>query len=428
MRDKRENELFAQQLEAVVRHQPLTMPDSASKALRAELRLAEELARLDLGAESAIRERLCSSLAMQASAPDRNSQVYRTSASASKPSLAWPARLRPVGVGIAVVLLVLVMAFNQPVLAAGQRILGYGYLPETGFFRLSETVLLSGPVVQDHEGITVTVRQGVISSQRTQLWVRFDGPPQPLEGAWLELADGQRLPAESWSWLPDEHQPTGGMVSFPALPAGTRRSTLGLPTGWVIPVEWAPAREVPLAPTEVSIPYPTNTPTGWAAQRVCVTATDAVRVCVNAAFVDAEGTHILLEGEAIAPGSRLAWVMDLGSQAIQLVDEQQRVYPLKELIIPEKSAQLDQASLSLRFSPLPSKARIVTLQLSELTFRLSGQPGSAKASESLTIPGPFFLAFSLPERQPTVSPTPRAVSESQAFPYPAPTPTPARGP
>ena len=190
MRDKRENELFAQQLEAVVRHQPLTMPDSAPKALRAELRLVEELARLDLGAESAIRERLRASLSMPASAPGRNPQAHPAPASAPKPSSTWPARLRPIGVGIAVVLLVLVMAFNQPVLAAGQRILGYGYLPETGFFRLSETVLLSGPVVQDHEGMAVTVHQGVISSQRTRLWLRFDGSPQPLEGAWLELADG----------------------------------------------------------------------------------------------------------------------------------------------------------------------------------------------------------------------------------------------
>jgi hypothetical protein len=423
MRDKRENELFAQHLEAVVRHQPLTVPDSAPKALRAELRLAEELARLDLGAESAIREGLRASLSVQAGARGWTPQAHPAPASAPRPSLAWPARLRPVGAGMAVILLVLVMAFNQPVLATGQRILGYGYLPETGFFRLSETVLLSGPVVQDHEGITVTVRQGVISSQRTRLWLRFDGPPQSLEGAWLELADGQRLPAESWSWLPDEHQPTGGMVSFPALPAGTRRSTLGLPTGWLIPVEWAPAREVSLAPTKVSVPYPTTTPTGWAAQRVCVTATDTVRICVNAAFVDAEGTHILLEGEAIAPGAQLTWVVDIGGQAIQLVDEQRRVYPLKELITPEKSAQLDQASLSLRFSPLPSEVRVVTLRLSTLTFHLSGQPGSAKASESLTIPGPFFLAFSLPERQPTVSPTPRAVSENRASPYPAPTPT-----
>jgi len=422
MCDKQSEELFAEQLEAVVRRRPFSLPDSAPQALRAELRLAEELARLDLGAESTIRERLRASLSVQAGARGWTPQAHPAPASALKASPAWPARLRPVGAGMAVILLVLVMAFNQPVLAAGQRILGYGYLPETGFFRLSETVLLSGPVVQDHEGMAVTVRQGVIDSQRTRLWLRFEGSPQPLEGAWLELADGQRLPAESWSWLPDEHQRTGGMLSFPALPAGTWRSTLGLPTGWVIPVEWSPAREVPLAPTRVSVPYPTNTPTSWATQRVCVTPEDAVRVCVSAAFADAEGTHILLEGEATAPGTQLTWVMDPGSQGIQLVDEAQRVYPLQELITSQDSAQLDQASLSLRFSSLSGEARIVTLQLSGLTFRLSDQPGAL-----LTLPGPLSLTFSLPERQPTASPTPRAVSDLRAFPYPAPTPTIAPG-
>lgn len=282
-----------------------------------------------------------------------------------------------------------------------QRILGYGYLPEAGFIKLSETVLLKGPVVQSQGGSTLTVWQGLASAERTRLWIRFAGQPWPLEGALLDLGDGQELRATSWAWLPDGQRPTGAVVSFAAMPPGIAQTTFSLPEGWAIPVEWIPAQQASLAPTEVTVPYPKHTPTGPANLVPCIAAQDTVRLCVKAAFVDAEGTHLLLEGEAIEPGTRLTWDAAIAHQTLELVDERKRVYPLDKAVAVGERPGTGQASLSLRFPSLTDDVQVVALRLSELTVWLHRGVGAAGTSVSVTIPGPLELAFRLPERRPS---------------------------
>ena len=411
-------ELFQQQLEAIVNHQPFCLPDCEPKALRDDLCLAQRLAALDLGAESLIRAALRSRLAAWASARGRTRHVAR-------PTAIRQPRPQLKGAYIVAALLALLIIFNQPALAAMQRILGYGYLPEAGFIKLSETVLLKGPVVQQHNGKSIRVSQGIVNADRTLLWIGFDGFSEPPTEAWLDLGMGQRLGALSWS--SDQDKPTRGKLAFAALPRSTQQTILSLPGGWRIPLEWAPSEQVGLAPTAVSVPYPQNTPTGLAAQVPCFIAQESVRICVQAAFVDAQGTHVLLSGETCRPGTDFGWDAGMSSHSPHLTDERDQVYPLSEPVLVAERPDAPRANLSLCFAPVAGDVQVVKLHLPALRVQLSDRSQDVTSSVPFTFVGPFELAFQLPKRQPMPYPTPKVIG--RALPSPAPTaPTTASGP
>ncbi len=395
--------LFDQTLESVSAYRPLRLSESLPAEVAAELRLAQELASLDLSPQSAVRESLRSRLALRTK--PRPAPLYRPAA--GKLALAAAAML----------LLALLALVNQPVLAAVQRMLGYGYLPETGFIRLADNTLLQGPVVQEQGNASLSVRQGVSDSRRTRVWVRASDAGQSLAGAWLALDDGRKLAAVSWAWYPDKRDPTGALLVFPPLPPGSGQTVLGLPGGWQVPLEWAPAAQVGLSPTEVILPTESQTPPGQSLSAPCATPGSLLRICVQAAYVDAGGTHLLLEVEALQPGARFAGEAAPASFRAQLVDEQQRVYASSA-----PPAAGDKAGdWSLQFAPLAGDARTLTLRLSDLPVSTADSRDPAQAPALETLPGPFSLAFQLPERQPTFAPTPRVVDGSGS-PLPAPTP------
>ena len=407
MRSSWREEWFQQQLDAAVNHRPIMLSGSQPQEWQDELHLAQQLAALDMSTESTIRTQLRSRLLRRAQSR-RQGWPRQGLAVLPRPRLAPQTRYDRIGAWVAAAALVLLVLLNQPVLAAVQRIFGYGYLPETGFIRLYGTLLLKGPVVQQRDGQSVTVRQGVVAAERTELWIEGDDLPGSPQNAWLELPGGQRLPALSWL-------PQAGKLTFDMLPQGVRQSTLELPDGWRIPLEWIESEQAGLAPTVVSVPYPQTTPTGEAPS---FTAGDRVQVCARAAFVNAEGTHVLLEGEAVQPGAELLWDVTLRRYPVTLSDEHNRAYALRGQEVVASSTGASGASLTLQFSPVPSDVQIVRLRLPALVVRLAGPA----AGTPTTLVGPFELVFRLPDLQPMPCPTPKVLG-NRAFPSPAPTPT-----
>lgn len=366
-----------------------------------DMDLARELAALDLSAESRIQSTLRERLIRQSKT--RNAPARR------------PASLRTQLVPLTIsVLMFLLAAFNQPVFAGVQRMLGYGYLPETGFFKLAGTDLLKGPVIQPLEdGASVSVWQGVSNAEETRVWVKISGDVtvQPVESARLDLAEGVSLPVLRVEPVTHPTARSAFLLIFAPLPQGTSLATLRLGDGWSLPLEWVPAAKRGLAPTEVSLP--SHTPTRTGTQAPCQVLDWKLQICMSAALVDSSGAHLLLSAAPVGKDALLSWGAAPGS-SVQLSDERQRVY--LSAATPVAACTPGQpCELSLEFTTLP--VDVATVHLHARGLSLQTAPGQA----AQTLTDPLDLVFQLPERRPSISPTPRVVEEPSPN-RPVPTP------
>ena len=312
----------------------------------------------------------------------------------------------------AVLLLVaLLAAFNQPVFAAVGRWMGFGYLPETGFFKLVDTQLIKGPVMQQKEdGTSLSVEKGIATLTNTRLWVQLTAPWSGLEGVWLSLPDGSRLAALTWS---QGTSSTQREVTFGVLPARTSSTSLHMADGWQIPLEWVAATQAGLASTEVSLP-PKSTPAGPANRSLCLTAQQQAQICVGAGIVDQDGIHLLVVGEAISPAGHFTWDPAMTTMGFQLIDGRQQIHGLTGPV------EVDQTRLSMLFNGDTQPSEVTILRLSGLAFRITGALGK---ETTVTLQGPINLAFHLPDRQASLAPTPWVMNNPKP-PYLATTPTP----
>ena len=197
------------------------------------------------------------------------------------------------------VLIAILFTFRQPVLATVGRLLGYGYFPQVGFIQLDGPRVLRNPVKQEHAGQSLTVMNGVATSNETILWLEFSADPLPPDGAWLETTSGERLALGNWNWDPDQAGSRGIRLVFPPLPTGMDKMTLALPEGWRLPLEWIPAAQAGIPSTEIGVPYPTTQPIAQNSTPVNMTTpcvvNSGMQVCLQAAQTDAEGTRVLLK-------------------------------------------------------------------------------------------------------------------------------------
>lgn len=377
----------------------LNFPASAEDApqeLQQELALAGRLKRLDLSAESQVRERLRTELAqkLQPGRPER--------AGMRRPSA------RPVfwmGTMMAF-LLALLLFTNTPASAAIQRFFGYGYLPQAGFIRLSDSRVIQGPVTQSGPGGAVTVIQGVQDPQKTVLWIDADLDPSALAAPELVLPDHTRLPAQSLQ-TSGEHI----RLVFGSLPEAVDRADLVLAGGWRLPLAWVPAGQAGLAPTQVSIPSLTRTPGEAHSGRPCVDVGPETQLCAEAALTDSEGTHLLLQAVRSGEAVPLSWDGALSRRSIFLEDSAGGVYPITRV---EQNAEIDPSLRSLRFSALPPAADVVTLHISLQAVVVAGSRPS--------FTGAVELPLRLPQRLPVRSPTPGVVQTAPDLPMAIPTP------
>ena len=187
---------------------------------------------------------------------------------------------RSIAIGIAVLILITASVFAvgpNRVWAALQGLLGY--IPGVGFVKDSETLrILSAPVQQSKDGITVTVDEAVVDSEATYIKYHVDGIPNARKLAetgqgedkgpfGLRLPDGTLVKMKGGEVLF-----TGGIsgsYTFEPLPDGVSEVTFffqhipWMPTG-KLPEDWS--FDLPFIPGSQSNRLIAATPEGYIGQ------------------------------------------------------------------------------------------------------------------------------------------------------------------
>jgi WD40 repeat protein len=160
----------------------------------------------------------------------------------------------------------------------------FGYVPGVGFVQGENSLrIVEAPLVQDREGISVTIDEGLADARQTTLHYHVEGirsEQRPasesdtgcIESPYLSLPDGTRLEAGGGSangW------PSGynRRDVFPAVPAAVDRFTLIIPClmdtrPGAAPEDWEFSLQLSPAPQDfhvlpvIEIPTPTLQPTG----------------------------------------------------------------------------------------------------------------------------------------------------------------------
>ncbi len=199
---------------------------------------------------------------------------------------------------VASIVIVLLAVFYRPVFATVSRALGYVYVPDIGFVAKDSTLLLKQPVFQEHDRQTVTVARGVATESNITLFLEFNDVARPVDGAWLETASGQKLELSYWEYYPNAPNSHGIKMIFPPLPAAIQETTLSLPEGWHLPLEWIPASQSNL-PDVRAVTFDSET-SATATADLC-TEKNGMKVCVLAATTSMEKTSVLIQGQSSNP-------------------------------------------------------------------------------------------------------------------------------
>jgi WD40 repeat protein len=183
-----------------------------------KLRLALATPEPDPGFEKALRSRL--------------------SARAGSPVSRRSFRLRPVWViplGLVLLVVLAVLAIGPQRVAAEMKKL-FGYIPGFGIVDQNASLrMLEGPVTQTRAGITVTVKQAFLTSDKTVLTYTMEGVPwsalshnENVAGcsgaANLRLPDGSLLMLTGGGGTPQE-----STINYPPIPANVNQATFFLP-------------------------------------------------------------------------------------------------------------------------------------------------------------------------------------------------------
>jgi WD40 repeat protein len=255
---------------------------------------------------------------------------------------------RLIWVPFVIVLVALLAVFHQPVFAAVSRAFGYIFVQDVGFVPADSTFLLKQPILQEHNGQSVTVRQGVATPQNIILFLEFNDVARPADGAGLETVSGETIKLLQWEYFPNTPGSHGIKMIFSSLPVGTTQTILSLPEGWHLPLEWIPASRAKLPDARV-VPYISTTQESTASWDLCVEK-HGVNLCVLAATTSPENTSVLVETGLTNPSLQSSWMGPIWQDGVLLKDEQGNAAPLER-----------QEGETLVFPPLSSAGQKVTL-------------------------------------------------------------------
>ncbi len=200
------------------------------------------------------------------------------SARIERKSLMQIIRTKPLLIVLVVILILLLL--TGAVYAIGNMM---GYIPGIGLVNQSAPIrVLAEPVSVTREGVTITVKEAVLSADKTVLLVHVEGVPRDaystdesigcMGNANLVLADGTVLGggiigAGGWTHFDNR-------LEYGAIPANVNVAVLAfncigftkpgaLPEKWIFPLRFAPAPpDMTIAPViELSTPAVTNIPT-----------------------------------------------------------------------------------------------------------------------------------------------------------------------
>lgn len=223
---------------------------------------------------------------------------------------------------VAFIVIVLLAGFYKPVFAAVSRALGYVFVPDVGFVARDSALLLKQPIFQEHEAQTVTVTRGAAAVKGVTLFLEFNDVARPVDDAWLETSPGQRLELSDWEYYPSVPDSHGIKMIFPPLPTGIQETTLSLPEGWHLPLEWIPASQSNL-PDVRAVPFDSKT-SASATSDLCAEK-NSMKICVLAATTSVEKTSVLIQAQSSNPQlvagdiwQGLVWQTE--SQPVKLMD------------------------------------------------------------------------------------------------------------
>ncbi len=239
---------------------------------------------------------------------------------------------RAIWVSALILALALIIVFRQPALAAVSRLFGYIYVQESGFLPADSTLVMQQPVIQEHDGRSLTVTRGVSTADGLTLYIETSDTATPADGAMLETGGGSGLALTYWEYFPNTPGSHGARLTFPALPAGVTQTTLTLPAGWHLPLKWIPAAQSQLLDVR-AVPFVDATQPPSSAADLCVEK-NGINLCLRAATDGKENTSVLLEGQATNPALKassswppgLVWQSE--TEPISLRDELGNIYPM----------------------------------------------------------------------------------------------------
>jgi hypothetical protein len=213
---------------------------------------------------------------------------------------------------ITAILLVLIafvaLFFTVPgVAAAIQR--WFGYVPGVGLVREGQIRVLAEPVIVTREGVTITVNQALLDTERTVLVYSVDGIPNEaisitkphelekecLDGNdWLRLPGGTVLPTSRGGGEASWDTGYRGRFDYPAIPVGVNNVDLVIPCllgtrrgaapeNWEIPLHFVPAPPELTAFPVIEIPTPTAPAATVAPQGSPVPDTDSINLTLDRA-------------------------------------------------------------------------------------------------------------------------------------------------
>ncbi len=306
---------------------------SAHPQIDSALGVAEMLNKIDFDSELSPRATLDTRWA-------RQTQMVRPARRLLIVQLVW--------VPLLIVFVALLAAFRQPVFAAVSRAFGYIFVPDVGFVPMDSTSLLKQPVLQEHDGQSVTVRRGVATARNIILFLEFNDVAHPVDGAWLETTSGENLKLLQWEYVPNTPGSHGIKMIFSPLPLSVTQTTLSLPEGWHLPLDWIPASQSNLPDTRV-VPYVSAIQEPTSSSDLCVEK-HGMNLCVLAATTSSESTSVLVETHPTNPNLHSSWIGPVWQEGVALKDEQSNVVPLER-----------HEGETLIFPPLSSATQKVTL-------------------------------------------------------------------
>ena len=255
-----------------------------------------------------------------------------------------------------IIALAMLIALRQPVLAAVSQLFGYVYIQDAGFLPAVSTRVLQQPVRQEHAGQSLTITLGIATPNETTLWLEYSDTARPVDGATLTTQSGSRLGVSNWEYFPNNPDTHNVVMYFPPLPTGSALTTLSLPEGWQIPLEWIPAFQSHL-PDVRAVPYPaTASPESTASSAVTSVTPQqelslnnpggicqekhGMRLCVLAATTSAlqagtgtesNTTSVLVQTQSLLPAlSEKVWMGAIWQSGVRLSDAKGNVYPLSD--------------------------------------------------------------------------------------------------
>ena len=306
----------------------------------------------------------------------------------------------------AVLILIFTTVFfvNQSALASVNRSLGYGFLPDYGFFKLSNTFLLEGPLRIKNDQKYVEINQGFSQENETILWIKTDLGENGLPLSIMmdfenSLQEGNVISSDG----------SGNYtVQFAQEFTQEDHPSLVINSEIIIKINWIKSQFAGLAPTMVMVSN-SSYDIGEADIYPCSIVQEKINICVEAAFRDQQGMHVQLSLKPDQNNEGISWVESSLSQTI-ITDEFQRSYQA----VIEKCVKEGCHQVTLLFKDVSTLSDIYQLRFNGVQIQ--------QESEKIDLSNNDAIEIKLPKSIPNFEPTPKIypTAAPDFLPVPAP--------